>query len=317
MKKYAVAVDIGGTNTELAIVDDDGTVISHNSFKTNENKSFDDFVLTIANQVNNMLHVQKLKDKVTTIGIGAPNANYYSGCIEHAPNLNWKGVLPISKLLSELTNLDVVLTNDANAAAIGEHVFGNAQNMNDFVLVTLGTGLGSGFYVNGNLMYGSDGFAGELGHVVVDCKSNRLCGCGRHGCLETFVSSPGIVKTAIERIKNSSEPSILRDIKIETITSLDIAQAAIQGDKLALEIFDYTADVLACALANMVAITSPKAIIISGGLAKSGDLLINPLRTYFEKYLLILYKDKIEILPSALIDKNTGLLGAAALAFKN
>lgn len=317
MNKYAVAIDIGGTNTELAIVDDSGNVITHNSFKTTSDNSFEDYIHAISVEVERLIESHNLAGKIVKIGVGAPNANFYSGCVEHAPNLIWKGVLPLTELLSKYTQLPVVLTNDANAAAIGEHAFGNAHNYNDFVLVTLGTGLGSGFFVNGDLMYGSDGFAGELGHVVVDRNSDRLCGCGRKGCLETYASSTGIVKTAIEKLKTSDKPSVLRNIPLENITSLEIANAATAGDELALEIFDFTADVLAAALANMVAITSPKAIILSGGLAKSGDLLLKPLRIYFENYLLPLFKNKVEILPSALIDKNTGLLGAAALAFNN
>ncbi len=317
MNKYAVAIDIGGTNTELAIVDDNGNVINHNSFKTTNNDSFDGYIQAVAYEVNRMINVNQLEGKIEKIGVGAPNANFYSGCIENAPNLIWKGILPLTDLLSSYTKLPVVLTNDANAAAIGEYTFGNARDFNDFVLVTLGTGLGSGFFVNGHLMYGNDGFAGELGHVVVDRNSNRLCGCGRHGCLETYASSTGIVKTAIEMLEKQDKPSLLRVFPQENITSLDIANAASEGDLLALEIFDFTADVLAGALANMVTITSPKAIILSGGLAKSGDLLLIPLRHYFEKYLLPLYKNKVLIMPSALIDKNTGLLGAAALAFNN
>lgn len=317
MNKFSVAIDIGGTNTELAIVDDLGNVICHNSFQTTHNDTFNGYIQAIASEVNSMVEIQNLKGQIEKIGVGAPNANYYSGCIEYAPNLIWKGVLPLTELLSNFTNLPVVLTNDANAAAIGESVFGNARGYSDFVLVTLGTGLGSGFFVNGHLMYGNDGFAGELGHVVVDRNSNRLCGCGRKGCLETYASSTGIVKTAIEKLSHTDTPSLLRNIALENMTSLDIANAATQGDKLALEIFDFTADILAAALANMVAITSPKAIILSGGLAKSGELLLRPLRVYFENYLLPLYKNKVEILPSALIDKNTGLLGAAALAFNN
>jgi glucokinase len=317
MDKYVVAIDIGGTNTELAIVDELGNVIEHNSFMTKTKDSFDGYVHAISEEILSLIERNNLTGKVNKIGVGAPNANFFSGCVEHAPNLIWKGILPIKELLSNYTHIPVVLTNDANAAAIGEHVFGNAHNYNDFVLVTLGTGLGSGFFVNGDLMYGSDGFAGELGHVVVDRHSDRLCGCGRKGCLETYASSTGIVNTAIEKLKNSDVPSVLRNMPLENITSLDIANAANEGDALALEIFDFTADVLAAALANMVAITSPKAIILSGGLAKSGDLLLKPLRIYFENYLLPLFKNKVEILPSALIDKNTGLLGAAALAFNN
>lgn len=317
MKKYVVAIDIGGTNTELAIVDEMGSIVDGKNFNTQSVNSFEDYISELSLEILNILEKNSMTDQVFKVGIGAPNANFYSGCIEHAPNLKWKGVLPLSEMLSKKINLPVVLTNDANAAAIGEFSFGEAANLKDFFLVTIGTGLGSGFFVNNELVYGHDGFAGELGHVIVDCKSDRLCGCGRYGCLETFVSSSGVVKTAVQLLEKSEDPSLLRKISPTELTSLDIATAAEAGDKIALEVFDFTAKIFGLALANTVAITSPQAIIISGGLAKSGDLLLLPLKIHFENFLLPLFRNKVDLKYSALLEKNTGMLGAAALAFNN
>jgi glucokinase len=316
MKKFVVGIDVGGTNTEIAIIDDEGNIIDSYNVSTRCCEDFDVYISMIGDGLLDMIGRNGLIDKVEKIGVGAPNANFFTGTIENAPNLLWKGMLPFAEMLTNKTGIPVVLTNDANAAAIGEHVFGGAKNMFDFILVTLGTGLGSGLFCQGKLLYGNDGFAGELGHTLVEINHGRLCGCGRRGCLETYVSSPGIVTTAIEMLSNSSEYSVLKEIPANQLTSLDIANAANNGDTIALQAFDFTAKILAIALANVVAISSPEAIFLSGGLAKAEGLLFDPLNKYYDQYVLPLFKGKVKILPSMLINKNTGLLGAAALAMK-
>ncbi len=316
MKKYVVGVDVGGTNTEYAIIDEEGKIYANRNISTRCCETFDEYISFLAEDILKLAEENGFKGKIERIGVGAPNANYFSGNIEYAPNLLWKGVLPFAEMLSSQTGIPVVLTNDANAAAIGEMVYGGAKEMKDFVIVTLGTGLGSGFVCNGELLYGSDGFAGELGHCIVSLDNSRLCGCGRYGCLETFVSATGIVRTAIELLEKSDCKSKLRGIDYEELNSLKIAEAATEGDEIALKAFDKTAFYLALALVNVTAITVPEAYFISGGLCKAGNLLFDPLNKYYNEMILPLFKGKTKILKSELIDKNTGLLGAAALAFK-
>jgi glucokinase len=317
MKRFVVGIDVGGTNTEVAIIDNDGAILDGFNVSTRCCESFDQYISLISDGVSDMIKRNNFEQKIERIGVGAPNANFFSGNIEHAPNLLWKGILPFASMLQEKTNIPVVLTNDANAAAIGEHVFGGATGMNDFIVVTLGTGLGSGIFSNGKLIYGHDGFAGELGHTLVETNHGRLCGCGRRGCLETYVSSTGIVTTAIELLANNQEKSVLKEIPANQLTSLDISNAANAGDAVAIKAFEYTGKMLAIALANVVSITSPEAIFISGGLVKSGKLLFDPLIENYNNCVMTLFKGKVKILPSLLCDKNTGLLGAAALAFNN
>lgn len=316
MRKFVLGIDVGGTNTEFAIVDDEGSIVDSYNVSTRCCETFDVYISMIGDGILDMIARNGLIDKVEKIGVGAPNANFFSGTIENAPNLLWKGILPFAEMLTEKTRIPVVLTNDANAAAIGEHVFGGAKNMSDFILVTLGTGLGSGFFCDGKLVYGHDGFAGELGHTLVETNNGRLCGCGRRGCLETYVSSTGIVTTAIELLTQSKEYSVLKEISSNQLTSLDVAKAASNGDSIAIMAFHHTGKMLAIALANAVAVTSPEAIFLSGGLVKSGNLLFDPLIECYNQCVLPLFKGKVQILPSLLLDKNTGLLGAAALALE-
>ena len=308
----AVGIDIGGTNTVFGLVDYMGRCISHDSIKTSHFKFVEDFVDAVCLKLNILIADQNGVE-IIGVGIGAPNGNYFTGNIEFAPNLNWKGVIPMSKLFEERLNIPTTLTNDANAAALGEQIYGAAKGVDDFIMVTLGTGLGSGFVVNGKLVYGHDGFAGELGHTIVE-KNGRLCGCGRNGCLETYVSATGIVQSAKEFLKRSSNSSLE---SIDVITSKSISDAAISGDKLALEIFDFTAEKLGFSLANTVAISSPKLIVLYGGLAQSGDLLIKPTKKYLEEYVLSIFKNKIEIVPSKLNASDAAILGASSLAWKN
>ena len=310
--KLAVGVDIGGTNTVFGLVDEKGNCLAQDSIKTSEYSIVNDFVAAIYKRVKVLISTQN-NVEIIGMGIGAPNGNYYTGTIDFAPNLNWKGIVPLAELFKECFNVPIFLTNDANAAAMGERIYGAAKNVNDLVMVTLGTGLGSGFVVNGELVYGHDGFAGELGHTIVE-KNGRLCGCSRKGCLETYASATGIVKTAKEFLANSSD-SLLADV--EEITSKSIADAAEKGDELALSIFDFTAEKLGFALANTVAITSPSLIVFFGGLAQSGELIIEPTKKYMELNLLKIFKNKIDIIPSGLNASNSAILGASSLVWQN
>ena len=314
-KKLVVGIDVGGTNTEIGVIDDKGNILANKVFSTRCTENFNEFIQQISTNISHLIDELNIKkDNIKGVGIGAPNGNYYTGTVEFAPNLIWKGVLPFVQELKKYTGLNVVMTNDANAAAIGEGVFGGAVGMKHFAVITLGTGLGSGIVCDGKILYGHDGFAGELGHTIIDIDSNRLCGCGRKGCLETYVSATGIVKTAKEMLDNTYEESVLRNISHELLTSVDIANAVMQHDLIASMSFDFTAKILAVALANYTDIASPEAIFITGGLAKAGDILFKPLTSYYNEYLLSIFKGKTQILPSALNEQNVGLIGAAALA---
>lgn len=312
--KIAVGIDIGGTNTDLGIVNEEGKVLAKTSFSTQVSDNFEEYIKVLSDNIKSLLKANDLEGKILGVGVGAPNANFYKGTIEHAPNLLWKGVLHFSKMLSQEVGYKVVLTNDANAAAIGEKVYGGGKYMQHFALVTLGTGLGSGIVIDGKLLYGSDGFAGELGHTIVVKEDGRQCGCGRKGCLETIASASGIVTTIKQLLESEKTASVFRNVSVDEIKSIDIFEAANKGDELALKAFDITADYLGFSLTNLIAITSPEAIFLSGGLAHAGDLLFKPLQQYYDKYVLPLFKGKTVILPSQLPDGNTGLMGAVALA---
>jgi glucokinase len=314
MIETAIGIDIGGTNTVFGIVDREGCCLSENSIRTDKFEDVNDFVKELSDNIRAIINSQT-DISVTGIGIGAPNGNYYRGTIESAPNLKWKGIIPLADMIGKELALPAVLTNDANAAAIGEMIFGSAKGMKDFVVVTLGTGLGSGFVANGELIYGHDGFAGELGHTIIVNKG-RQCGCGRKGCLEQYASATGIVITVKEFLKLSETPSVLRNSEDGSLTSKKIFEAAKLGDKIALEAFDYTARILGLSLANTVAITSPEAIILFGGLALAGEYLFEPTQKYMEENMLINYKNKVKLLPSKISGKNAAVLGASALVWK-
>lgn len=305
-------IDIGGTNTEIGIVDKNGLVIFLESISTRSYNNPESFVLATSKIL--YAGIEKTHTNLIGIGIGAPSANYYSGSIEFAPNMPWEGIIPLAKLFKSEMDVKCTLTNDANAAALGELLFGDAKQLLDFVVVTLGTGLGSGFVVNGEVLYGHDGFAGELGHIIIE-NNGRLCGCGRRGCLETYVSATGIVTTAKEWLFDSAVTTSLRNFSIDEISSLTVADAALNGDGFAIQIIDYTAEKLGFSLANMVAITSPSHIFLYGGLAKSGTVLLNPVKQYFDKFILRNYKGKVELKLSSLTNQ-VAVLGAAALAWK-
>ena len=316
MKKDVVfGIDIGGTYTKYGIVDKDGKSYREDKMSTSVTDNVEEYLDYLCKSLNEMLNSIEEDVVLKGIGIGAPNGNYHMGTIEHAPNLQWKGIVPFTKLMSKYFDVPIVLTNDANAATIGEMVYGSAKNMKDFIVITLGTGLGSGLVVNGRLVYGHDGFAGELGHTIVKL-SGRQCGCGRRGCLETYVSATGIKRTIFKLLSENTIDSDLRYISFDKLESKMIHQAAMKGDKIALQAFDFTAQILASKLADAVAHTSPEAIFLLGGLAKSGDYLFEPTRIYLEKKLFPIYKNKIKLLPSGLTDKNAAVMGAAGLIWK-
>jgi glucokinase len=250
------------------------------------------------------------------IGVGAPNGNYYSGTIEYAPNLPWKGIIPLAKMMRDVFHLPVVLTNDANAAAIGEMMYGAAKDMKDFIMITLGTGVGSGIVANGQLIYGHDGFAGELGHTIIIPDGRYHAGTGKHGSLESYASATGVVLTAQELLARDDQPSLLRVIPIEELDSKKVYEAAIKGDALAKEIFDFTGKILGMALANFVMFSSPEAIILFGGLTKSGDLLLKPVREHMENNLIQIFQNKVKILVSHLKESDAAILGASALVWE-
>ena len=314
-KPYVVGMDIGGTNTVFGIVDSRGTVLASDSIKTHQFEKVEDYVDAVCERMRPLLEQFGGSDKIKGMGVGAPNGNYYSGTIEFAPNLPWKGIIPLAAMFEERLGIPTALTNDANAAAIGEMTYGAARGMKDFIMITLGTGVGSGIVINGQLVYGHDGFAGELGHVIVD-KEGRICGCGRKGCLETYCSATGVARTAREFLVARSEPSLLRNVPVEEIQSKDVYDAAVKGDKLAQDIFEFTGDILGRALANFIAFSSPEAIILFGGLAKSGDYIMKPIQKAMEDNVLNIFKGKTKILLSQLKDADAAVLGASALGWE-
>lgn len=312
MSTLALGIDIGGTNTKFGVGDREGRLHAEGSLLTADHETLDGFVNLLADACRSCVAKVGVQSKVAAVGIGAPNANYYRGTVEHAPNLRWKGVLPLAELVSKALGLPTWLTNDANAAALGEMLYGGGRGMKDLLVMTLGTGVGSGYIVDGKLLYGHSGFGGELGHVMVK-PGGRQCGCGRQGCLEKYASVTGLVLTARERLAASDTPSRLRDLPAAALDGAVIHEAARAGDSLALEVYEETGEVLGVALANTVAITSPEAIFLSGGLARSGDLLLTPTRDALLANLHPLFGVDLHI--SELLERNGAVLGAAALAF--
>jgi glucokinase len=312
----AIGVDIGGTGTKFGIVDRIGNVLFSSEMSTKKHKTIETFIDELHEQLSTLIDKAGGIGRMRGIGMGAPNGNFYSGTIEYAPNLPWKGIIPIAKLVSDTFKLDVTLTNDANAAAIGEMMYGAAKGMKDFIMITLGTGVGSGFVANGQLIYGHDGFAGEIGHTIVIPDGRIHEGTGKKGSLESYASATGVRLTALEVLENSNEPSLLRDLDKETIDSKAVYDAAIKGDKLALEIFEFTGKILGISLANAVMISSPEAIILFGGLTKAGDLILKPTRQHMEENLIQVFQNKVKILVSHLKESDAAILGASALVWE-
>lgn len=304
-----IGIDIGGTKTAFGLVNSHGQITAHGSLPTAQYTDPEEYVAALKKALHNMPG----NSYAVGIGIGAPNGNIHTGNIVFAPNLPWKGVVPLAHMISKAMGIPAKLTNDANAAAMGEMKYGAAKGMKDFIMVTLGTGVGSGFVANGQIVYGHDGLAGELGHVIA-VRDGRRCGCGRLGCLEAYTSATGMAATAEEWLSAMDAPTLLRPF-VGSVTTKDIYDAALQNDPLALQLFDYTAKILGQTLADMVAITSPEAIVFFGGLAHAGDHLLHPLKTHLEHNLLPIYKNKVGILKSALPGNDAAILGASALAW--
>ena len=314
-KPYVIGIDMGGTNTAFGIVDARGNVIASDSIKTGKHSDINDYIDELYTEITRIMVANDAVDKINGIGIGAPNANYYTGVIENQVNLPWPTPIPLAKLITDKFGIPCVITNDANAAAIGEMTYGVARGMKDFIMITLGTGVGSGIVVNGQMVYGHDGFAGELGHVIVKPNNGRMCGCGRAGCLEAYCSATGVARTAREFLDIRTEESKLRELDADKITSKDVYDCAVAGDKLAKEIFEYTGTILGEALANFTAFSSPEAFVLFGGLTKSGELIMKPVRDAFEKNVMMAFKG-VKILISELKESDAAVLGASALGWE-
>lgn len=310
MKEIVLGIDIGGTNTKFGFVDSSGETYFENSIPTSRESDPEYFI----NELYDIVFPQLNKNNfvIKGIGIGAPNGNYYSGSVEFAPNLAWEGIIPLTSLFTKKFNVPSVLTNDANAAAAGELIYGNGRGMQHFIMITLGTGLGSGIVVNGKVIYGHDGFAGELGHTVT-IPGGRVCGCGNRGCLEAYASAPGIKRTIFELLASEPDESELRKYSFEQLDAKMVSIAASKGDPIALKAFDYTGKLLGMKLADAIMHTSPEAIFLFGGLAAAGKLIFEPTKKYMEEFLMSVFKNKVKLLPSALQDKNIAVMGAAAI----
>jgi glucokinase len=316
LQPLAIGIDIGGTGTKFGIVDRNGNVLFSSEISSRNHAEIDGFINELFEALLPLIENAGGSGRIRGIGVGAPNGNYYSGTVEYAPNLPWKGILPLAKLIEDRFQLPTILTNDANAAAIGEMMYGAAKGMKDFIMITLGTGVGSGIVANGKLIYGHDGFAGELGHTIIVPNGRLHEGTGKRGPLEVYASATGVRLNAIEVLQNSEQPSLLRDVPPEQLDSKKVYDAAIQGDKLAKEIFDFTGTMLGIALANFVMFSSPEAIILFGGLTKAGDLILKPTREHMEANLIQVFQNKIKILVSHLKESDAAILGASALVWE-
>ena len=319
MKPYVIGLDLGGTNSVFGIVDSRGEIKATTAIKTQGYDKVEDYVDACVDALQVIIDQVGGIEKIKAMGIGAPNGNFYNGTIEFAPNLAWahNGVVPLAKLFSErLNDIPVGLTNDANAAAIGEMIYGVARGMKNFIVITLGTGVGSGIVVNGQLLYGSDGFAGELGHVTMVREGGRTCGCGRTGCLEAYCSATGVARTARELLATTQEPSLLREMDPEKITSLDVSIAAGKGDRLAKEIYEFTGHMLGQACADFAAFSSPEAFIFFGGMTKAGNLIMDPIKRSYDEHVLKVFKGKAKFLVSGLDGASAAVLGASAIGWE-
>jgi glucokinase len=314
---YVVGIDIGGQTTKLGVVDARGTVLSQTVIRTDTYAEVAPYIAELSAALNKVIADAGVEGQVRGIGVGAPNGNYYTGTIEGAVNLSWGGkhTIEFAKLLSEAMNgLPVALTNDANAAAVGEMTYGAARGMKNFIMITLGTGVGSGIVINGDVVYGHDGFAGELGHVAAVRNNGRTCNCGKTGCLETYASATGVARTAREWLELSDEPSILRSV--DNISSKDVYEAAKDGDELALRIFDFTGKMLGRSFADFIAFSSPEAIVLFGGLARAKEFLLKPIEEAMNANVLPLWRGKVKIVFSQLKESDAAILGASALAWE-
>ncbi len=318
LKPYVIGLDLGGTNSVFGIVDSRGDIKATTTIKTQGYHHVEDYVDASCEALRLIIDQVGGLSTIKAMGIGAPNGNYYKGTVEFAPNLSWahNGVVPLAQMFSDrLKGLPVALTNDANAAAIGEMTYGVARGMKNFIMITLGTGVGSGIVVNGQLLYGSDGFAGELGHTIMVRENGRLCGCGRHGCLEAYCSATGVARTAQELLATTKKHSVLRDLKPEDITSLDVSLAAAKGDKLALDIYQQAGEMLGHACCDFAVFSSPEAFVFFGGLSKAGDLIMDPIKKTYDRNVLPIFRGKAKFLISSLDGSSAAVLGASAIGW--
>ena len=318
VKPYVIGLDLGGTNSVFGIVDTRGEIKATTAIKTQGFDKVEDYVEASVTALQPIIEQVGGIENIKAMGIGAPNGNYYKGTIEFAPNLTWghNGIVPLADMFSEKLGIPVALTNDANAAALGEMIYGVARGMKNFIVLTLGTGVGSGIVINGQLVYGHDGFAGELGHVIMRRENGRSCGCGRHGCLEAYCSATGVARSAREFLLNTDEPSLLRDMNPDDITSLDVSIAASKGDKLALRVYEFTGQMLGEACADFAAFSSPEAFIFFGGLTKAGDLIMEPIKRSYNERVMQIFKGKAQFLISGLDGSSAAVLGASAIGWE-
>lgn len=312
----AIGIDIGGTGTKFGIVDRDGNVLFSGEISTKKHTEVSTFIDELYTALYELIEKAGGIGRMKGIGVGAPNGNFYTGTIEYAPNLPWKGIIPLARLIEDKFKLPVTLTNDANAAAIGEMKYGAAKGMKDFIMITLGTGVGSGIVANGQLIYGHDGFAGELGHTIIIPDGRFHPGTGKKGSLESYASATGVRNTTLELLKTTDEPSILRDVPEEELDSKKVYEAAIQGDGLARHVYEFTGRILGLALANAVMFSSPQAIVLFGGLTKAGDLILKPTREHMEDNLIKVFQNKVKLLISHLRESDAAILGASALVWE-
>ena len=313
---YVIGIDVGGQTTKLGVVDARGTVLAQTVIRTDNHSTVEPYIEDVAEAVNKIIADAKAEGEIRGIGVGAPNGNYYTGNIESAPNLPWAhSTVEFARLLSEALNgLPVALTNDANAAAVGEMTYGAARGMKNFIMITLGTGVGSGIVINGEVVYGHDGFAGELGHTAAVRNNGRVCNCGKTGCLETYCSATGVARTAREWLELTDEPSVLRSL--DSIASKDVYDAAKDGDKLALKIFEFTGKMLGRSFSDFIAFSAPEAIVLFGGLARAKEFLREPIETAMNENVLPLWRNKVKIVFSQLKESDAAILGASALAWE-
>ncbi len=315
LEALAVGIDIGGTGTKYGIVDRIGNVLLTGDLSTKKHKKIETFIDELHEKLSSLIQNVGGIGRIRGIGVGAPNGNFYTGTVEYAPNLPWKGILPLAQLIQDKFQVQTNLTNDANAAAIGEMMYGAAQGMKDFIMITLGTGVGSGIVANGHLILGHDGFAGELGHTIIIPEGRYHEGTGKKGSLESYASATGVMLTAKEVLASTKEDSLLRKIDVDEIDSRKVYEAAVQGDKVAKEIFEYTGKILGTALANFVMFSSPEAIILFGGLTKAGDFILKPTREHMEANLIQVFQNRVKILVSHLRESDAAILGASALVW--
>jgi glucokinase len=316
MDAFVVGVDIGGTGTKFGIVDNVGNVLFASEISTKKHEQVHTFIDELHQELSVLIEKVGGVGRIKGIGVGAPNGNVYTGNIEYAPNLPWKGIIPLARMLQDKFKIPVRLTNDANAAAVGEMMYGAAQGMKDFIMITLGTGVGSGIVANGQLIYGHDGFAGELGHTTIIPDGRLHPGTGKKGSLESYASATGVAQSAIEILETTNRPSLLRDIPKADLNSKAVFEAASKGDEVAKEVFAFTGKILGMALANFVMFSSPEAIILFGGLTKAGDLILKPTREHLEANVIEIFQNKVKILVSHLKESDAAILGASALMWE-